>query len=513
MTTTTTDKYIDSLTDEVRDDPLIHEPGSQREMKTVLLFGLLVLLVAFMLIVLVKLNPSTILATNRSALLGETPQLDLLPSSTTTTGVVTAPRYHCNRQCAWKQDEKTRQFLETNQDPSNSLQHSVLSTEGYGRLADLALGYHLSPTESELLQNISLIQECLPQRVLIIYFLTDKPQSLSFRQMEFILNLTLPHVVIGNGWGNVWKRSLERSIINNPYLLRWYGSSQERSQETVMESAFHQKAYPLPLGLVAPINRFEQVKPMVQVNQELKQSRAETIGQPDLGRTKLVLINFSTGSDKAVHRQEAYDLFCNTSHPTHDRKLWSGDNTTTTTTCARGGFYDRNVPGRRRRYFADEWNNMAPSVYHDWADHKYTVNPRGQQKDCHRFWEAMYLGSVPIVLQKEGYYQDLIDHYFQLPEEEVPILFVQQWRHATPKLLEEMWNTRFVHLLRKPEWQWPQQMLTTDYVQDLIVRGVREELQQRNDTIALRLREMVPDPSRLFENRRRCYAARQDTTT
>jgi hypothetical protein len=173
-----------------------------------------------------------------------------------------------------------------------------------------------------------------------------------------------------------------------------------------MESAFHQKAYPLPLGLVAPINRFEQVKPMVQVNQELKQSRAKTISDLDLGRTKLVLINFSTGSDKAVHRQDAYDFFCNTSHPTHDRKLWSssgnGGNTTTMTTCAQGGFYDRNVPGRRRRYFADEWNDMAPSVYRDWANHKYTVNPRGQQKDCHRFWEAMYLGSVPIVLRKEG---------------------------------------------------------------------------------------------------------------
>lgn len=411
----------------------------------------------------------------------------------------------CRNLCRWEQDERTHQFLELNQDPSqDQLERVMLSSEGYGRLADLALGYHLSPSEADLLQNPYIMEQCLPRRVLIIFFETDMIRRASFNQIYFTLNLTIPHVVIGTGWGNIWNRKEQLQVINNPYLLRWYGSSQERSFQDPVESMFHPKAYPLPVGLVSPTNRFEQAKPIVQVNEELREHRRASRSSDDLGRTKLVLINFSNSPDKAAYRQAAWSIFCNAT----DR-----DYSPMNQTCESGGFYDRNTPGRRRRYFANEWNVMASNVYRDWAQHKFTVSPRGQQKDCHRFWEALYLGSIPIVLRRDGYYQDLVQHYFQLPEEELPILFVKRWRHVTADFLDKMWRERFVHLLRKPEWQWPQRLLTTDYVQDLIVRGIQDELQLRNDSSTnAKIRAMIPDPNQVFVGRRRCYSPRRNNT-
>lgn len=467
-------------------------------MKNRSVFSLLVALVVVLFIFLV--NSSHLVAVDESTFSVD----PIIAGFDIPSTFQTKPRYDCRKHCDWAQDEGTRQFLEHNDSSKHRLELSILSSEGYGRMADLALGYHLSPSEAELLGNLALVELCLPRRVLIIYFYTDFVRRGSFHQLNFILNLTIPHVVIGTGWGNLFKKDIQLAIINNPYLLRWYGSSQERTLEDKMESGIHPKAYPLPVGLVAPINRFEQVKPIVNVNNELQESRRASLSTDDLGRTKLVLINFSASSEKAAHRQEARNLFCNSSDSNYILM---------NQTCQSGGFYDRNVLGRRRRYFLNEWKDMSPGVYKEWAQHKYTVSPRGQQKDCHRFWEAFYLGSVPIVLRREGYYQDLVQHYFQLPEEEVPILFVRRWRHVKPEYLEKMWKDRFVHLLRKPEWQWPQKLLTTDYVQDLIMRGIQDELVSRNDSsIHNKIRSMIPDPSQVFANRRRCYTPRSNDT-
>jgi hypothetical protein len=382
---------------------------------------------------------------------------------------------------------------------SHRLELILLSSESYGRMADLALGYHLSQSEAEILREAEILQECLPP-VVVVYFYTDMVRRSSFNQIYFMLNLTVPHVVIGTGWGNVWQNPQQLQVIDNPYLLRWYGSSQERSQETYMESGNHPKAYPLPVGLVSPINRFQQVPYIVQVNQAISEYRQASFSAPDLGRTHLILINFSAESEKARFRAEPWNLFCNTTH---------NDYIAMNQTCRNGGFYDRNVPGRRRRIFQHEWAEMAVDVYKEWALHKYTVNPRGQQKDCHRFWEALYVGSVPIVLKKEGYYQDVVQHYFQLPIEEVPVLFVQRWRHVTPALLNGLWEERFVPLLRKPEWQWPQRRLTTHHLRDLLWRGIVEELNQRNDSfVTQEMRRRIPLDDTMFQNRRRCYSRR-----
>ena len=59
--------------------------------------------------------------------------------------------------------------------------------------------------------------------------------------------------------------------------------------------------------------------------------------------------------------------------------------------------------------------------------HKFTFCPRGNGPDTHRFWESIYLGSIPIVLD----YPEM-ECFF----EKLPVLKVKSWDNLTDDLLE-----------------------------------------------------------------------------
>jgi len=67
-----------------------------------------------------------------------------------------------------------------------------------------------------------------------------------------------------------------------------------------------------------------------------------------------------------------------------------------------------------------EINNKSYSQYvNDIQSHEMVVCPRGNGIDCHRVWEVLYLGRVPIVKRESAM------RYF----EELPILFIDDWSH------------------------------------------------------------------------------------
>lgn len=59
--------------------------------------------------------------------------------------------------------------------------------------------------------------------------------------------------------------------------------------------------------------------------------------------------------------------------------------------------------------------------------HKFTFCPRGNGPDTYRFWESIYLGSIPIVLD----YSEMATFFDKLP-----IVRVKSWFHVTEELLE-----------------------------------------------------------------------------
>ena len=74
------------------------------------------------------------------------------------------------------------------------------------------------------------------------------------------------------------------------------------------------------------------------------------------------------------------------------------------------------------------------------AAHKFVVSPRGNGIDTHRFWEAVYLGAVPIVLHSP------LDALYG----QVPSLIVKDYTAVTEAMLEQLWASKYAAAAAAP---------------------------------------------------------------
>lgn len=63
------------------------------------------------------------------------------------------------------------------------------------------------------------------------------------------------------------------------------------------------------------------------------------------------------------------------------------------------------------------------------SNYKFALSPAGNGLDCHRTWEMLALGVIPIVKTST------LDSVYQ-----APVLIVQQWQDVTKERLEQHWN-------------------------------------------------------------------------
>jgi hypothetical protein len=59
-------------------------------------------------------------------------------------------------------------------------------------------------------------------------------------------------------------------------------------------------------------------------------------------------------------------------------------------------------------------------------NHPFVISPPGNGIDCHRTWEALYMGAIPIVKRST-----LIESFVDLP-----MLIVEDWTTITEELLQ-----------------------------------------------------------------------------
>jgi hypothetical protein len=80
----------------------------------------------------------------------------------------------------------------------------------------------------------------------------------------------------------------------------------------------------------------------------------------------------------------------------------------------------------KKKKFCTTHNNIP---YQDFlktlAQSKFVLSPRGRGWDCHRTWEALYLGSIPIV--KDSSCRELF--------RDLPVLVVKDWTEITEEFL------------------------------------------------------------------------------
>jgi hypothetical protein len=89
-----------------------------------------------------------------------------------------------------------------------------------------------------------------------------------------------------------------------------------------------------------------------------------------------------------------------------------------------------------------DFNRYLENIY----NHRYVICPQGNGMDTHRFWECLYMGTVPIVKKdiNNSFYSDM------------RVLYVNNWEEITEELLAERWNDF-------KEDKWNKEKLTFDY--------------------------------------------------
>lgn len=68
--------------------------------------------------------------------------------------------------------------------------------------------------------------------------------------------------------------------------------------------------------------------------------------------------------------------------------------------------------------------------YDQWKDYKFVLSPRGAGIDCHRTWEALVVGLIPIVLSST------IDNLFK----DLPVIIINSWNEITESFLQEKYK-------------------------------------------------------------------------
>ena len=148
----------------------------------------------------------------------------------------------------------------------------------------------------------------------------------------------------------------------------------------------HPKIHHLPLGIYQLWSNYEQREERTDLFAQLRQ-------QPKEG---LLYMNFRGGTTKPYRadRDVVYNMF-------KDAPF-----------CYKA----------RRLSFLKYMKQMAR--------YKFVLSPRGTAPDTYRTWEALLVGSIPVVKssQLDALYADL------------PVLIVKQWQDVTPELLEKTWQ-------------------------------------------------------------------------
>lgn len=173
-----------------------------------------------------------------------------------------------------------------------------------------------------------------------------------------------------------------QTYLGHPKILAWFGQN--------VEGDTHPKLHPLPIGLE---NRQYSNGDLTVVTR----AREQFLGLP---KVHLLYNNFSLHTSFS-ERSKVYELF------------------------------------KQKTYCHTSSRKPYPEYLRDLAESKFVLCPRGNGLDCHRAWESIYMGAIPIVKSSAS------DSLF----EKLPVLIVQDWSEVTEELLsqkyDEIWSNSY----------------------------------------------------------------------
>lgn len=96
-----------------------------------------------------------------------------------------------------------------------------------------------------------------------------------------------------------------------------------------------------------------------------------------------------------------------------------------------------------------------PECYNQWNNFKFVLSPRGAGIDCHRTWEVLATGRIPIVLSSN------IDELY----ENLPIIVVKSWDQINEQFLQEQYD---IYLKKITDNEYEMDKLSLEYWTDII---------------------------------------------
>jgi hypothetical protein len=91
----------------------------------------------------------------------------------------------------------------------------------------------------------------------------------------------------------------------------------------------------------------------------------------------------------------------------------------------------------------------------------YTLSPRGAGEDCHRFYDAIYLDSIPIVKRTNTVFDKLYEVF--------PCLVVNDWNEITEKLLLDK-KDEYLQKIIDFKNKYPRALTDLDSIHELLLQ-------------------------------------------
>jgi len=160
--------------------------------------------------------------------------------------------------------------------------------------------------------------------------------------------------------------------LSNVKIIKWYAQNANLA---------HPKLKSIPLGIAN--------KRWPHGNIDL----LENITNQDIPRTNLAYLNFDISTNSST-RTDVHDMFYNQNY----------------------------VYSAPKKPFKEYLKDLRSS--------KFCISPQGRGVDCHRIWESIFVGTIPIVknCNNVSFYKDM------------PILIIEDWRDVNQSFLEEKYD-------------------------------------------------------------------------
>jgi hypothetical protein len=240
-----------------------------------------------------------------------------------------------------------------------------------------------------------------------------------FRLISGITDFTTPY---GNDVGNNEKYD-GRAILNNPFLISWHSPNNTHT---------HTKLHHLPLGAPRHIPEIMPGNP-----NSYPDHRFVTTGQHAYNRLPGTILS------RMCAKRES------------DKLLYIGY----TTDKSDKANIAKNVGFRRKLDEYIETTSFHKSELKPWIEYlevmgqyKFTLEPHGRCLDGYRLWEAIYVGTIPIV------FRSTISEL----HEDLPILIIDSFEDINPVNLEAQFETiinKRIHWNRLTASFWKYQIL------------------------------------------------------